>query len=82
MNKFKLIAVLLGGMLLTGCERSTEDITDDFRLPRELKECTIHRLTNANLRVLYVVHCPGKNVTNTAFTTGKTKNYVALVDDE
>lgn len=80
MKKYKLLSVLLGGMLLSGCEQYEQDITQHFVLPPELSACTIHELSNG-FKLLYVVHCPNKTTSSATYQEGKSSRTVAIVTD-
>lgn len=65
----KYAAILLSLVVLSGCERSTSERTDDFILPEGLKHCKIYKLSNG-ISHMKVVHCPN-STTSTTHSCGK-----------
>ena len=55
----KLLMVIIGVIMLTGCEPSYKDYTESFtNLPEGLKDCKIYGIQNGNSMSLSVVRCP------------------------
>ena len=69
----KLLMVVLGVIMLTGCEPSYKDYTESFtNLPEGLKDCKIYGIQNGNSMSLSVVRCPNSTVsTNQEVAEGK-----------
>lgn len=80
MKKFKLLSVLLCSMILSGCDRYQQDITQYYVMPPELSACKIHEVSNG-FKILYVVHCPNKTTTSATYQEGKNTTSVAIVTD-
>ncbi|SOK58886.1 Phage protein [Yersinia phage fHe-Yen9-03] len=67
----KILTVLLISFILSGCDGKSENRTEKYDLPTELKDCQIYKLTsNSTSKTLYVVRCPNSS-TQTTFNSGK-----------
>ena len=63
MKKFLFIAILA----ISGCsyEKQSQDISGNFILNNDLKDCKISRLRSENGTFLHVVRCPNSQTTTT-----------------
>lgn len=76
----KLLIVILGVIMLTGCEPSYKDYTKSFtNLPEGLKDCKIYGIQNGNSMSLSVVRCPNSTV-STTYKSGKTTTTTVVID--
>lgn len=60
----KHTVLLLSIILLFGCEKSTQETTDNYILPEGLKHCKIYSLDNGGSSIT-VLHCPNSSTTTT-----------------
>lgn len=67
MKKFLLLSLLL---FLVSCSKETHEITENYQLENELKDCTIHYLQAKQYASLTVVRCPNSSTT-TKYSCGK-----------
>lgn len=70
-NKILTLVALLA---LAGCESTYEDKTGTYRLPAELKDCTIFELTNSSDNRISVMRCPNSETS----TKDGTDNVVVI----
>lgn len=77
-KSMKRLAIVALVVSLTACVPRTESVENDSRLPKELQDCTIHKLSDGSGTRLYVVDCPNRKTTSTV-RTGKNQVYVSLV---
>jgi hypothetical protein len=75
----KIVFITITTILLVGCTPTSEDVTEDYKLPKELKECVVYRLSDGN-NVLRVIKCP-LSVTSTSQQIAK-KQQSAIVISE
>ena len=70
----KLLMVILGVVMLTGCEPSYEEKTQNFtQLPVELKDCKFYYVSSNTGSNLNIVRCPNSTVsTSQEVVEGKT----------
>jgi hypothetical protein len=70
----KLLVVLLA-VALVGCDATTVDVSRDFQLPEELKDCRIIELRpdGGDSTRVHIIKCPEGYLTNsTTYSEGKT----------
>ena len=67
----KVFIAVLAAIGLVACQPSSRELSYDFRLPKELNHCEIHKLSNGKMTVLYVVHCPNATTTTSFDANGK-----------
>lgn len=77
----KLLTITFIAIAFYGCTPSAEDISEQYTMPEELKDCTITQLRNAKLMHLNVVRCPNSS-TSTTYPVGKTTNTTVIIDGE
>jgi hypothetical protein len=66
-------------MLLVACQE-TEESTNQYNLPAELKDCKIHSVGRKDGgSSIIVVRCPNSNTT-TAYRNGKRTDYLTVLD--
>ena len=66
----KLLAMLGVMILVSGCGQKTTEISGNYILPMELKDCKIFVLENGSSR-MKVMRCPN-SATSVTYTSGKT----------
>lgn len=69
--KVKLCCIPVMILALSGCERVTVDVSQEYALPTELSECTVHEMRAKLSQNLYVVRCPETTTTNWRVSSGK-----------
>lgn len=75
----KLLIVILGVIMLTGCEPSYKDYTESFtNLPEGLKDCKFYGVSNTDSS-LDIVRCPNSTV-STTYKSGKTTVTTVVID--
>lgn len=75
----KVLLLLL--FFTSACEKSHRDVSDNYSLPPELKDCKVFHLQSDSLNYLYVVRCPN-STTNTNFNCGKGCNRDVQTSEE
>ena len=76
----KLLAVVLGVIILTGCNPSYEEKTQNFtQLPNELKDCKFYSVRSNTGSDLNIVRCPN-STTSTTYKSGKTTATTVVID--
>ena len=56
----KQVVITCLALALIGCQPYSREATKEYELPKALEHCTVHEISNGQLRELYVVLCPGK----------------------
>ena len=76
----KLLMVVIGVIMLTGCEPSYEEKTQNFTiLPDELKDCKFYGVRSNTGSNLNIVRCPN-STTSTTYKSGKTTTTTVVID--
>ena len=76
----KSLMVVLGVVILTGCEPSYEEKTQNFTiLPDELKDCKFYSVRSNTGSNLDIVRCPN-STTSTPYKSGKTTATTVVID--
>ena len=76
----KLLRVVLSVVMLTGCEPSYEEKTQNFTLlPDELKDCKFYNVRSNTGSNLNIVRCPNSTV-STTYKSGKTTLTTVVID--
>lgn len=76
----KLLMVIIGVVMLTGCEPSYEEKTQNFTLlPNELKDCKFYGVRSNTGSSLNIVRCPNSTV-STTYKSGKTTTTTVVID--
>lgn len=76
----KLLMVVLGVVILTGCEPSYENKTQNFTvLPDELQDCKFYAVRSNTGSNLNIVRCPNSSVSAT-YKVGKTTATTVIID--
>ena len=76
----KLLMVVIGVVMLTGCEPSYEEKTQNFtQLPVELKDCKFYYVSSNTGSNLNIVRCPNSTV-STTYKSGKTTLTTVVID--
>ena len=76
----KLLMVIIGVIMLTGCEPSYEEKTQNFTiLPDELKDCKFYGVRSNTGSNLDIVRCPNSTV-STTYKSGKTTATTVVID--
>lgn len=76
----KLLIIASIALAITGCTPSAKDISEQYTLPEELKDCTITYL-QGKYTYLNVVRCPN-STTSTTYPVGKTTQTTVVIDGE
>lgn len=71
--------IITSFILLSGCAKTVEDISDEFLLPKELKDCRVYNLQASNLSTIKVVRCP-QSTTTLNYLSGKNTQTSAIVE--
>lgn len=68
-------------VLLSGCERATQEATQSFSLPKELIDCRVYYMTSggATYTRITVVRCPNSS-TSTSYGCGKSTCDSTVID--
>ena len=74
----KNIMILLALVVLMGCGKQTSEVSSNYNLPEELKDCKIYHI-DYGLSGLYVVRCP-MSYTTVTYRCGKTNCTAATVE--
>lgn len=69
------VAVLVA---ITGCDPTHKNISQKYKLPKPLKNCSVYKLGNTRGEDITVVHCPNSDTTTK--TSGKSSKTVTIVD--
>lgn len=72
----KYALIIVASLMLVGCSDSIKEM--DFRLPQELADCSIHRLSNG-WNSIYVTRCPNSQTTTT-YQDGKVQSSSVVID--
>lgn len=64
------LLMIAAASLLSGCAPSYSDKSGDFKLPPELSDCAIYRVSNGEGLRLYVTRCPHSE-TGATWSAGK-----------
>lgn len=75
----KQVVITCLALALIGCQPYSREATKEYELPKALEHCTVHEISNGQLRELYVVLCPGKTTTAT-IKDGKYPTYISLIE--
>ena len=76
----KLLMVVLGVVILTGCEPKYEENTQNFTLLlNELKDCKFYGVRSNTGSSLNIVRCPN-STTSTTYKSGKTTTTTVVID--
>ena len=76
----KLLMVILGVVMLTGCEPSYKEKTQNFtQLPVELKDCKFYGVRSNTGSSLNIVRCPNSQ-TSTTYSVGKSTATTVVID--
>ena len=76
----KLLMVIIGVIMLTGCEPSYENKTQNFTvLPDELKDCKFYNVRSNTGSNLNIVRCPNSQ-TSTTYSVGKSTATTVVID--
>ena len=76
----KLLMIIIGVIMLTGCEPSYEEKTQNFtQLPVELKDCKFYYVSSNTGSNLNIVRCPNSTV-STTYKSGKTTTTTVVID--
>lgn len=78
-SKIVIGFVLAACVMLTGCEKKSENVSDSFNLSDGLRDCAIHKLQSSSGKTLYVVRCP-LSETTTYRASDKIKTNVSVVE--
>ena len=84
-NKIRMFLSLVAVSMLFGCTPETEDVTNNYNLPQELKDYKLFKLSDINGNHLYVMARVNKEKGDViAITTpsGKTFTHTIIVDGE
>ena len=76
----KLLIIASIALAITGCTPSAKDISEQYTLPEELKDCTITYL-QGKYTYLNVVRCPN-STTSTTYPVCKTTQTTVVIDGE
>jgi len=75
----RFIALIMTTLILLGCTK-TEDQTNLYDLPVELKDCTVHQIATKDGKwSATVVRCPNSSTSST-YKSGKSTRTVTVVD--
>lgn len=59
-------------LLLVGCSPSNEDVSRDFILPMDLKECSIVKMSDGSGSKIFLIKCPDGYIgTSASYKEGK-----------
>lgn len=75
----KQVVITCLALALIGCQPHSREATREYKLPKELEHCTVHKIDNGKLTQLHVVYCPNKTTTATVMG-GKHPVYVSLIE--
>lgn len=76
----KLLTIILGVIMLTGCEPIYEENTQNFTLlPDELKDCKFYNVRSNTGSSLNIVRCTNTTV-STTYKSGKTTLTTVVID--
>ena len=81
----KAILLLASLMLAVGCSPSTSDVSAEFQMPYELRDCRLIKLRPGGLSgdTVYVLKCPeGYMGTSASINHGKYSNNNAIIVKE
>lgn len=80
----KYLAILFLTIVLIGCaERHTSQMTYNYDLPNELKDCQIYRLQSETISPdIIVVRCGNIPTTSTTYQEGRAQRHVITIDGE
>lgn len=67
-------------LLVTACNPSTKESTEDYVLPQELKDCKVYRMSNGQ-SVMRALVCPHANTANT-YQCGKNTCSMSTITGE
>lgn len=76
MKKTGILIFFPLALFLSGCQKSTTEVTEKYELPEGLKDCSIYTLRSSSVNVLNVVRCPHSDVS----IKSSKKNSVVLED--
>ena len=76
----KILTIAFIAIAFSGCTPAAKDISVDYAMPEELKDCTITYL-QGKYTYLNVVRCPNSS-TSTTYPVGKTTNTTVVIDGE
>lgn len=69
----KLLGMIMLSVLLSGCEPSTTEISNEYIMPPGLEDCKLYSMFGSGGQILYVMRCPDTTTTTNA---GKHKKSV------
>jgi hypothetical protein len=75
----KLISVMLLALLISACSPSYTDQTGEYKLPPELSECKVFKVSEGFGTPIKVVYCKGKTSISSRTSTGKTHSNGVLI---
>ena len=76
----KLLMVVIGVIMLTGCEPSYEEKTQNFTiLPDELKDCKFYGVRSNTGSNWNIVRCPNSQ-TSTTYSVGKSTATTVVIE--
>ena len=76
----KLLMVIIGVIMLTGCEPKYKENTQNFtQLPNELKDCKFYYVKSNTGISLNIVRCSNSTV-STTYKSGKTTLTTVVID--
>lgn len=76
----KLLTIAFIAIAFYGCTPSAKDISEQYTIPEELKDCTITYL-QGKYTYLNVVRCHN-STTSTTYPVGKTTQTTVVIDGE
>lgn len=79
------LTALLLLLLLSSCQEpgtTTNVLSDNSKLPAELKGLKVYRVTTENGNRIFVGILPNKNITNVQFPVGKATSALLLINND
>ena len=59
-------------IFLVGCDANYHDVTQHYKLPQEMSDCSLYELNDdSSSRTLFVVRCDNQTTTNNIHSCGK-----------
>jgi intein/homing endonuclease len=77
----KIILILITLVSFMACSKKTQEYTDSFLLPEELKDCKIFWMRGENVGSMKIVRCPNSSTT-TSYEDGKTQKDITVAETE